>query len=362
MAESLNRARLATSPMNVPYNVANQQSQILLSGVVASAPLVALAYSFAVVEFEGNATHAGNNINVAVGDDSVTIVLDRYGYAELSLLPFIRKAVLENDALENPLYCDSEAIFQQNNFRGGIDVVITEDGQAPIAMHVDYIFGNYAPKGELVTDVYMDYDANGETWVNVDSATNYNANGLPVDFEDNWCDINKIVDEEPSGDFVMPLDVAWYYGKDDIVFSTVNYHFRYDCRSDRVLKVRWLDQNGNINTRKFTLAGRAHGGSTSSSWRIPHNVKEISLGYDRGRDEWADITATESVTIGDDSIPIAQYDWLKTIASSAAVDAYIGGVWVRTNVSNTAVECDPRKAIFSITLTLSLPADDVQQF
>lgn len=363
MAEyNLNRARLATSPMNVPYRVANHQSQILLSGVVASAPLVALAYSYAVLTFEGNATHAGNNINVAVGDNNVTLTLDRNGCADISLLPFIRKAVFEIGMLDNPLYCEEGATFQQNNCRGYIDVVITEFEQEPVTMRVNYIFGNYAPKGEPVADVYMDYDANGSTWVNVDSATHYNANGLPIDFEDNWCDVSKIVDEIPTGDFVMPIDVAWYYGKDDIYFSTVNYHFRYDCRSNNVVKVRWLDADGNINTRKFTFAGQSFGSAIGNSWQIPHPIKEIELGYDRGRDEWAEITASESVTIGDDAIPVTHYKWLKTIASSAVVEVYMGGVWVRCNISKSTIECDPRKSTFSVTLTLALPADDVQQF
>ena len=358
----LNRARLATSPMAMPYTKANLQTQTLADGVVASAPLVALAYSYAVLSFEGNATHAGNKITIAVGGKSITITLDADGCAEFSLLPFIRDAVLTADTLDNPLYCATGANFQQNNFRGYIDVVVTETGQSPVTIRVNYIFGNYAPKGELVTDVWLDYDANGESWCNVDTASNYNANGVPVDFEDNWCNVNEIVDEDPAGDFVLPLDVAWYYGKDDIVFSTVNYHFHYDCRSENVVKVRWLDANGNINTKKFTLAGRSHGGASSGAWQRPHPYKEIALGYDRGRDEWRSITANETITIGDDGISMNRYGWLKTLASSAAVEAYMGGVWVRCNMGDATLECDPRKSTFSATFALIVPTDDVQQF
>ena len=362
MSEQLNRARLATSPMGMPFSLPNIQTQILADGVVASAPLVALAYSFAVLTFEGNATHAGNKIAVAVGDNTMTLTLDPSGKASMSLVPYIRESVVASDALDNPLYCDDEATLQENKFRGYIDVVITETSQAPITMRVNYIFGNYAPKGEKVTDVWMDYDANGDTWVNVDSASNYSSAGLPTNFEDNWCDINKIVEDDPSGDFVLPLDVAWYYGKDNIYFSTVNYHFRYDCRTDNVLKVRWLDANGNINTRKFALAGRSHGASASNTWQRPHDYKEIFLGYDRGRDEWANLTANETVTIGDDAIPVTHYDWIKTLASSAVVEAYMGGAWTRCNIGDASIECDPRKSVFSATLTLIVPTDDVQQF
>ena len=363
MAEyQINRARLYTPPMAIPFNIANDQSQILLSGVVATAPLVAIAYSYAVLDFDGNALHAGDKITVGVGSNEIVVTLDQWGNAQVSLLPFIREAVLASGALDNPLYCDPDAEFQQSSYRGYIDVDITEDGQSPITMRVNYIFGNYAPKGELVTDLYFDYDTNGETWCNVDDATHYDANGLPVDFEDNWCDINKQVEDAPVGDFVMQFDVAWYYGKDDIQFTTINYHFRYDCRTENVLKVRWLDANGNINTRKFAFAGRSHGASASSTWQRPHPYKEINLGYDRGRDEWANLTANETITIGDDCIPITHYDWLKTLASSAVVEAYINGAWTHCNITGSTLDCDPRKAVFSATITLVVPTDDIQQF
>lgn len=359
---SINRARLATAPMALPFNVPNLQTQILADGVVASAPLVALAYSFAVLSFEGNGTHSGKSITAESGNHSITITLDQDGKAELSLLPFIRVAVLTNTLLENPLYCQSGATFQQNNYRGYIDMTITEQGQQPIAMRIHYIFGNYAPRGEHVTDVWMDYDANGETWVNVDSAANYDANGHPVNFEDNWCNVAEILDFVPYGDFVLPLEVAWFYGGDDIYFSNVNYHFRFDCRTFNVIKVRWLDADGNINTRKFTLAGRNHGASVSQTWQLPHSHKEINLGYDRGRDQWANIEASGTITIGDDNIPIEQFEWLRSIVSTPVVEAFIGNVWVRCNVADSSVQADPRKSTFSITITLVVPTPDIQQF
>ena len=366
MAEyALNRARLATSPMNVPYNVPNEQSQILHDGVIASAPLVALAYSYATMTFEGNATHGGNRIDVQVDETVITLTLDYYGQAEISLLPFIRQAVLESGALDNPLYCESEAIFQQNYFRGGIDVIITEDAQTPVTMHVDYIFGNYPPKGQPVENIYLDYDY-CDSCISLPPArcpaTNYNANGAPINFDDNWCDINKIVEDEPTGNFILPLDVAWYYGKDSILFSRVNYHFRYDCRTENVMKVRWLDTNGNINTRKFTLAGISNGAAVGETWRIPHATKEISLGYDRGKDEWATITPQATITLGDDAIPIEHYEWLKSLASTEIIEVLKDGVWQRCNITGNAIECDPRKSTFTITLALSVPTDDGQQF
>lgn len=363
MSETLlNRARMRNAPQNEPFSKANTQSQILADGVVASAPLVALAYSFAVLELEGNSTHSGESIEVECNGNTLKLTLDANGKASLSLLPFIRDAVMSSDTLDNPLYCDDTATTQSNGMRGYIDVSITETGQTATTMRIYYIFGNYAPKGEMVTDLYFDYDASGETWVNVDDAANYSATGVPQTFTENWCDINKIVESEPSGDFVMPLMVAWYYGNDDIQFNTINYHFRYDCRTDNVLKVRWLDANGNINVRKFSIGGRSHGSSIGDTWQRQHTMKEIVDGYDRGKDEWASITSSETITIGDDCIPVTHYDWLKTLASPACVEAYMGGAWTRVNVTNTSIECDPRKPQFSVSVTLVVPTDDVQQF
>lgn len=358
----LNRARLGISPMAMGFTKANVQTQTLADGVIASAPLVALAYSYAILDFEGNAAHANESISVECNGYGIDITLDGDGKASLSLLPFIRMAVLGAVILDNPLYCETGADFQQNNYRGYIDVSITEANALPITMRVHYIFGNYVPKGEEVTDLYFDYLPDGETWVNVDAASHYDLNGVPVEFEDNWCNINEIVEEEPDGDFVLPLEVAWFYGGDDIRFNTINYHFHYDCRVANIVKVRWLDTNGNINIRKFTSGGRSHGGAAGDSWMRPHTMKDISLGYDRGKDQWANITANETITLGDDAIPMTHFDWLKTLTSSAAVEVFKGNAWTRANFGEASVECDPRKQTFSMSLTLILPTDDVQQF
>ena len=261
--------------------------------------MVALAYSWAVLQFRGSSSNNGQTIAVTCNGNTINITLDHHGNADVSLVPFIRKALQSASVQNEPLSSPHNVAYGANKYRGSLSVSIV--GASSITMVIYYIFGNYAPKGEMVIDLYFDYDANGETWVNVDDVTNYTASGVPNGFEGNWCDINKIVESEPSGDFVMPLLVAWYYGKDDIQFNTINYHFRYDCRVDNMLKVRWLDTNGNINVRKFVKAGRANGVASSGSWTRPHNFKEIVDGYNFGKDEWQNLTASESITIGDDS-------------------------------------------------------------
>lgn len=344
-------------------NVTNLQT-ITSGGVTVNAPLVALAYSFAVINFVGVATNAGARYTITCGGHSITITLNSSGRASVSLLPFIRNAVRSSGVLDDPMYC-TNTTYIANNFRGSISVSVQPSGGTATSMTIYYIFGNYAPKAVTVRDVYLDYDANGETWANVDAISMYDSNGVPNDFNYNWCNINSLVSTPPTGDFDLALDVAWFYGSSVYKFRTITYHFRYDCRTENVIKLRWLDQNGNINCKKFVLAGRSHGGAPSASWKRPHTTKSLVHGvnpYDRGRDEWANITASETIAIGDECLPIAQFDWLKTLTSSAIIECYKDASWVRCNIGDASVECDPRKAQFSISLTLIFPTDDVQQF
>ena len=362
MAETLINNTLSAPAITIPASIPNIFSTTLNGGIVASSPMIAIAYSNATLTLSGTSSKAGANVTAECNGRSITVTLDSSGNAAFSLLPFIRAAVEASGALDNPLYCASGATSQTNKMRGLLEIDINEDGEDASTHRVFYIFGNFTPQGSFVSDVWLDYDANGETWASIDSASNYDLYGYPVTPANSWFDVNKIAATAPSGDFRMVIPVAWYYGTANVEFRNVTFHFRYDCRADNVVKVRWLDTNGGINMRKFTVAGRSFGASTDNSWQRPHLAKSIVNGYYHGRDEWASITASETLTIGDDGIPAAQYGWLKTLASSAAVEAYIGGVWVRCGVGDFSAECDPRKSTFSMTLALVLPTDEVQQF
>lgn len=350
---NLNRARLLHDTL--PYTITNTQTFTLASGAVVSVPMVALAYSYAMLRIEGGTPNT--KVSITCNGIAVTLTLNADGDGAMSLTPFIRAAIQGNGTLANPLY--TSGIRQGNGFRGSMVVIVTEPEELPLAVSVSYILGNYAPKGERVTDLYFDYDANGESWASYDDAANYNA-GTPIAFDENWCDMSELVAEEPTGDFDMVLPTAWFYGS-KIHFSEVTYHFRYDCRTEGMAKVRWLDTNGNLNERKFVIAGKQHGASTSATWHTPHDEKSINLGYYAGRDQWRERSASEVMVVGDDCIPITHFDWLKTIASAPVAEVFLDGVWVKCEIADMTTECDPRKSLFSITLNLVLPTDDVQQ-
>ncbi len=349
----MNRARLLLE--SLPYSLTNSQTMVLESGAVVTLPMVAVAYSHAMLRVDSGQANA--KLTITCNGVSVVLTLDDDGNGSLSLTPFIRSAVYGNHTLNNPLLTSGSVC--NNGWRGSMVVIITEAGEIPKAVSVSYIFGNYSPRGERVTDLYFDYDPNGETWVNFDNVDNYQG-GQPTNFTANWCNINDILEDEPSGDFTITLPTAWYYGN-EIWMTGVNYHFRYDCRSERVLKVRWLDTNGNINERKFTKAATQHSASSASVWHIPHDEKAISDGYYFGRDEWRNRQSSDVIVVGDDCIPITHFDWLKTIVSAPVAEVFVDGIWVKCDIADTNIECDHRKQIFSITLNLVMPTDDIQQ-
>ena len=355
----LNRARLLWQG-DTPMSVNNSQSIALASGLSVTAPLVALAYSWAMLHLDGNSSMAGKKVTITCGGASVVVTLDDSGHGKMSLTPFIRNEIKANGVLVNPLYCDDNASYQQNGFRGSMVVTIQEEDEAPQAMNVFYVFGNYAPQGERVTDLYFDYDANGVTWCNIDSVSNYSG-GTPISFEQNWWNVDEALEDAPSGDFTLTLPVAWFYGS-GIWMDNIVYHFRYDCRDTGVVKLRWLDTDGNVNQRKFTVASKSFGSTAGDGWKIPHDDKELELDYNHGADVWREIVAAETLTVGDDCIPIEQYDWLKSATSAPVAQVYLGGIWVKCDIADASVTIERKKSTFSITLTLALPVDDVQQF
>lgn len=346
-------------------NKANTQTASLSGGITITAPMVALAYSYAVLQFRGSSSNNGQTIAVTCNGNTINITLNHYGNADVSLVPFIRKALQSASVQNEPLASPHNVAYGANKYRGSLSVSIV--GASSITMVIYYIFGNYAMQGKTKRDIYLDYHPDGETWCNADLASHYDSVGRPgADFANNWANANFIVGSTPTRDFDMPLDVAWFYGNYDVRFRRFTYHFRYDCRVANIMRVRWLDQNGNINVRKFVVGGRSHGGASGDAWQRPHTYKNFVAhsynSYDRGKDQWANITANETITLGDDAIPMTHFDWLKTLTSSAAVEVFKGNAWVRVNFGDASVECDPRKQTFSMSLTLILPTDDVQQF
>lgn len=362
MAEQTISTTIADAPMAIPTEVANAQSATLANGVAVIAPVVACAYSWALLMFNGSSANSGAKITINYESVSITVTLDNAGRGIVSLVPFIRESVLAHGALDNPLYCPDGEGQISNPYREVIRITMAEGDDAPTSMDISYIFGNYTPTNDIKRDIYRDYDPDGDTWCSIDAASNYLASGAPENFYLNWCNVNEILTAEPTNDFKIEVDCAWFKGLDDTLFDTFTFHFRYDCRRDNIVKLRWLDNNGNINTRKFVTAGRNYGASTSATWQRPQPLKLIMDDYNRGRDQWAAMTATETLTAGDDNIPMTHYDWVKTVASAPAVEAYLHGAWTRVNVGEVSLECDPRKSVFAITLTLSLPTDEVQQF
>ena len=340
----------------IRQEINNTQTDKLPSGANIEWPLVAIASTYAMLRVTG--ATAGTAITLASGGKSVTITTDANGAANVSLLPFIRAAVFAAGALANPFAFDDTDPDAANMMRGRLWLRITDDSQDPFDILVPYIFGAADPRQE-VTDVWWDYDPNDENWGSYESVNQW-VNGQPTHFDVNLVNMAQIVGNTTL-DFSTPLDSVNYYG-DKVVFSSVTYHFRFDRRTQNVMRLRWLDSFGNINERKFTTAGVSATAGMGDAWAHPHDTNVVDRwGYYRGRDQWATIEQSDTITIGDDALPIEMYDSLKTIASAPFVAAKIGGIWQKV-VAAATFEADPRKTTFSATITLTVPSPTIQEF
>jgi hypothetical protein len=135
--------------------------------------------------------------------------------------------------------------------------------------------------------------------------------------------------------------------------------------------VKWLDGQGGINVRRFTFAGESEGGVTDSSYTRHHWTREkleVGDNYWCGLDKWTQRTATKQITLGDDNIEQDQFSWVASLVQSSCVEVWAETskgeyLWQRCNVADSSVERDPRKSVFSVTLTLELaPIYNPQQF
>ena len=127
--------------------------------------------------------------------------------------------------------------------------------------------------------------------------------------------------------------------------------------------VKWLDARGGINSRLLTFAGESEGGATGSTYNRFHWTKAKNTsgdGYWCGTDKWSQRTATKQITLGDDNIPQEQFSWLASLVQSSCIEVYAESsagakVWQRCNIVDSAIERDPRKTTFSLTITLEMP-------
>lgn len=339
----------------------NQQYTGNADGVNISAPLVAVANSLAALTITGGDAQAGATAIVTDGTHTLRVTLDNDGAAVVSLLPFIRAAVASR--MDFPLLYGSRSLAE-STMRSSLTVTVTVGDTDAVALTIYTLYGDCPPR-ERVTDIYRDYDAGGDTVVGADLVSNYDVSHAPTErFIDSNIVLNKYLQPQPTEDVTIDLDVASFYGE-QIVFSTVRYHLRYDCREEGVVRLRWLDALGALNTRKFTIGGRSTSAATAQSYRRPHDYKRVTRynqAYYFGRDEWAVIDTAETLTIGDDAIPTEQFSWLQSLATSAAVEMLVGDVWTRVNIADASVECDPRRATFSATFSLIVPTFETQQF
>lgn len=340
-------------------NYSNSNMVSLASGTRAYYPIIAVG-AYNTLIFESSALRAGEVRYVSVGDITVKLVLDEYGRGELSLMPFMRADAVGNNLLNNP--CASS-----NYWRGSFSLTISLPGDTEVekTITVYYILGDCPPRENSIAEVWRTYNMGMATNYNVlavDLASHYSS-GTPTSlssFRNCWADPSSW-GTPPENDDDITLDVL-AVNSSQIVTGNVVYHFTTDRRTENVIQVRWIDQRGDLNTRKFTLAGERYEAAAGNAFERPHNAKTIiSNIYDYGRDRWANVTPQRTLTFGDDAIIMGQWEWLNTLAASQVVEFYADGLWHRCNMVDSAMERDPRKSSFSASFTISVPtADNVE--
>lgn len=331
-------------------------------------PVVALAFGWSKVVFDGDAYTAGNTFRLTMGNDSIDVVLDGLGKGETSLLPFIRAYMAQQKAQDLPLETDAlEEVMDsaEHNYFTLTIKDLAADTTTNVVIY--FIYGTNVLQSR--TDKYINFNTGDSlgTWQTLEYFEDNDQYGVPTD-ADAWreCNYNLNIHLDSPSD-VEQLEVSVYRG-DKIVNESVNYHLIPDCRVTNVRAVKWLDRFGGINIRKLTLAEEDTTSVRSNSYQRPHSDLNIADGdYYHGDDKWESIEAVTTINLGDDAIPMELYEWLKELATSPVVEYWDGkvngdGKWVRCNVSGSSFKRDTRKSTFSLTLTLTLPSYAVQQF
>lgn len=350
--------------------ITNKLSVALGTYTTLDYPAIAIAFGYCTLQFSStNSAHDGGNVHtLTMGDYSIKVTLDQYGKAEVSLLPFIRADMAQGNVLNLPLATDGTHTSEDNVMRGAFNLAVSEANSSTTeeTITIHYIFGSN--QLELKNNVYRSLNTGDilGTWVTLDYFAGNNAYGVPTD-DDIWVACNYNINKAFPGQTAIQAQVTQYRGA-SIVNGVTNYHFIEDCRVVGVKAVKWLDKYGGINIRKLTFAGESMSAAHSDAYNRPHTDRNIANGdYYAGDDLWETLTPTTTYNLGDDSIPMELFDWLSSLATSPVVEMWSGdvkgaGKWIRCNIGDVTLERDPRRAIFSLSLTLIVPNDIIQQF
>ena len=350
----------------------NNVREVVLTGrEKVYVPRVALATSCATLKVDcymgSDMINSGVVATITCNNISIKLVMGSDGKATMSLCPFIMNAV--KNALNSPLVTNKNNTTITNPWRGFLELTIAIDSNEDEVV-VPFIYGGanpYAP----VSEEWRDYIADElGTWATFDLASWYDDNGEILeasisDWQKAFFNLNNWVTPMVTGDTYRMVGVALFFGN-KILFTRVKLNLRYDCRSENVMMVKWLDARGGINSRLLTFAGESESGGTANTYERFHWDKVADTqndGYWHGLDKWAQRTATKQITLGDDNISQNQFSWLSGLVQSACIEVYKDGIWQRANIVDSAIERDPRKSTFSLTITLNLAPDyEPQQF
>lgn len=135
-----------------------------------------------------------------------------------------------------------------------------------------------------------------------------------------------------------------------------------DNRSCNITALRWLDLQGCEWTRAFGMGDDEQSVSTDQSYAEAETNRAYDSGYDAGSRIWCNKTASQSITIGDDSIPVEQLPWIKGLLASSCVDIKTDDGWQRVNIADASLSVNVQMHRFSVSIKVELPQLGGQQW
>lgn len=338
-----------------------------IGSATITTPKIALATSWATLQITSGGANSLWEINDGIYN--IKAYTNSSGKVTISLEPFIRLACAN---LRNRPFNAGTGTQAVNRWRGTLSLYVYNRSNGDGSIDVPYIFGGSNPVVE-VYERYIDYIANPAipTWATLEKSSVYDSNGNITSQDWSSCDFNlNRLYPNITGDTNIVVPSAMF-ARGSIVFGDVIYHVRYDCRVKDVVGVRWIDNEGRINTRQLGISGESRGGNTESSYTRHRWNREgeyiDGMWYWRGSDRWANRANARTITLGEDVVPIGQYSWLCSLLQSPCVevcgieDGNRFNTWARCNVVDGTCDIDPRKETFAFSITLEAPNDYVAQ-
>lgn len=319
-------------------------------------------------------TESGSNDRVEVTDGTLTINCEIYGgKARFSLLPFIRRIFTAPQlgyVGDSAMYGTITLTYK--TYAG--NTMTGSNNTTPFT----YIYGSIGSEDEYGQDRYITYnkwlggtltlltaDRTGElTPQNIN--TLFPDYGVIAPYPETFNGALRTYDLQPwltaYPDFreaIVTILKDYAEAVSGLTRSTasdhIKIHITQDKRKCNVAGLRWVDNAGCEWRRVFAISGEEEAVKTEYSYQEPEQNRVYNAGYDEGDRIWRCRNVGNTMTIGDDGIPMEQLPWIKGLLASSYADLKVDYRWQRINIADASLSVDTKKHIFSVSIKIELP-------